>query len=171
MSLSLPSLPSPLADSLVNPLSAPLPNPLPTSGEVRMVRSGLVRLVETQFDRVREPLMVGVGATDLVLSGLVRLSSRVTRLSDLAHSGADLRLSSASAGIRRMKDLTRHDAGGNTMGLGDKIDNKSEELKGKGKEAAGKATDDKELEAEGHTDQAKGNVKQVGEKIKDVFKS
>ena len=56
------------------------------------------------------------------------------------------------------------------MGMGDKISNKSEELKGEGKEAAGKATGDKELEAEGHTDQAKGNVKQAGEKIKDMFK-
>ena len=56
------------------------------------------------------------------------------------------------------------------MGMGDKISNKSEELKGKGKEAAGEATGDKELEAEGHADQAKGNVKQAGEKIKDMFK-
>ena len=57
------------------------------------------------------------------------------------------------------------------MGTGDKIDNKAEELKGKAKEAVGKATDDPELEAEGHADQAKGNLKQAGEKIKDVFKS
>jgi uncharacterized protein YjbJ (UPF0337 family) len=57
------------------------------------------------------------------------------------------------------------------MGLGDKIDNKAEELKGKTKEGAGKATDNPKLEAEGHGDQAKGNVKQAGEKIKDVFKS
>ena len=57
------------------------------------------------------------------------------------------------------------------MGLGDKINNKAEELKGKGKEATGKATGDKELEAEGHADQVKGNLKQAGEKIKDVFKS
>jgi uncharacterized protein YjbJ (UPF0337 family) len=56
------------------------------------------------------------------------------------------------------------------MGMGDKISNKSEELKGKGKEEVGKATDDKELEAEGHTDQAKTNMKQAGEKIKDMFK-
>jgi uncharacterized protein YjbJ (UPF0337 family) len=57
------------------------------------------------------------------------------------------------------------------MGMGDEISNKAEELKGKGKEAAGKATDDKELEAEGHADQVKGNLKQAGEKIKNVFKS
>jgi uncharacterized protein YjbJ (UPF0337 family) len=57
------------------------------------------------------------------------------------------------------------------MGLGDKISNKTEELKGQGKETVGKATDDEELEAEGHGEQAKGNLKQVGEKIKDVVKS
>ena len=44
------------------------------------------------------------------------------------------------------------------MGTDDKIDNKAEELKGKAKEGIGRATDDKDLEAEGHADQAKGNV-------------
>ena len=57
------------------------------------------------------------------------------------------------------------------MGLDDKIDNKSEELRGKAKEAVGRATDDDELEAQGRADQAKSNVKQAGEKIKDAFKS
>lgn len=56
------------------------------------------------------------------------------------------------------------------MGTGDKIDNKAEELKGRTKETLGKATDDEELEAEGHSDQAKGNIKQAGEKLKDTFK-
>jgi uncharacterized protein YjbJ (UPF0337 family) len=57
------------------------------------------------------------------------------------------------------------------MGMGDKIENKTEELTGKAKEHVGKATDDEELEAEGHKDQVKGNLKQAGEKVKDVFKS
>jgi uncharacterized protein YjbJ (UPF0337 family) len=57
-----------------------------------------------------------------------------------------------------------------TMGLADKAQNKAEELKGEGKEAAGRATDDDELVAEGKTDQAKGNLKQAGEKVKDIFK-
>ena len=56
------------------------------------------------------------------------------------------------------------------MGLGDKIDNKAEEMKGQGKEAVGQATDDDELKAEGQMDQTKGNIKQAGEKIKDAFK-
>jgi uncharacterized protein YjbJ (UPF0337 family) len=58
----------------------------------------------------------------------------------------------------------------NVMSLDDKAKNKAEELKGKGKEAAGRATDDEELEAEGKTDQATSNLKQAGEKVKDVFK-
>ena len=57
------------------------------------------------------------------------------------------------------------------MGTDDKIDAKSDQLKGQVKEGVGRATDDPELEAEGHGDQAKGNLKQAGEKVKDVFKS
>jgi uncharacterized protein YjbJ (UPF0337 family) len=57
------------------------------------------------------------------------------------------------------------------MGTDDKIDAKSDQVKGQVKEGVGRATDDPELEAEGHGDQAKGNLKQAGEKIKDVFKS
>ncbi len=56
------------------------------------------------------------------------------------------------------------------MGLDDKISNKSEELKGQAKETTGKATDDEQLEAEGKGDQAGANLKQAGEKVKDVFK-
>ena len=56
------------------------------------------------------------------------------------------------------------------MSLDDKAKNKAEELKGKSKETAGRATDDEELEAEGKTDQATSNLKQAGEKVKDVFK-
>lgn len=57
------------------------------------------------------------------------------------------------------------------MATDDKIDAKSDELKGKLKEGVGKATDDRDLEAEGHGDQAKGNLKGAAEKVKDVFKS
>ena len=55
------------------------------------------------------------------------------------------------------------------MGLDDKMEHKGEELKGKAKEAAGKVTDDEDLEAEGKVDKAKGDVKQAGDKVKDVF--
>lgn len=56
------------------------------------------------------------------------------------------------------------------MGTGDKIHNAAEEAKGKAKEAAGEATDDEHLEAEGKADQAKASLKQAGEKVKDAFK-
>lgn len=56
------------------------------------------------------------------------------------------------------------------MGADDKADHKKEELGGKVKEGVGKATGDEELEAQGRNDQAKSDVKQAGEKIKDAFK-
>jgi len=56
------------------------------------------------------------------------------------------------------------------MGLGDKIQHGAEEAKGKLKEGTGKATGNERLEAEGHGDQAKANVKQAGDDVKDAFK-
>ncbi len=56
------------------------------------------------------------------------------------------------------------------MGIADKASNKIDEMGGKAKEATGKATDDRDLENEGKGDQAKGNLKQSGEKVKDAFK-
>jgi uncharacterized protein YjbJ (UPF0337 family) len=52
----------------------------------------------------------------------------------------------------------------------DKLRNQGEDLKGKAKETLGRATDDEELEAAGQTDQAKSNLKQAGEKVKDAIK-
>jgi uncharacterized protein YjbJ (UPF0337 family) len=57
-----------------------------------------------------------------------------------------------------------------SMGLDDKIKNTAEGAQGKAKEAAGKATDNERLEAEGRGDQASSDLKQAGEKVKDVFK-
>lgn len=56
------------------------------------------------------------------------------------------------------------------MGLDDKIANKGQDLGGKVKEGAGKATGDRDLEAEGKGDQAAAGIKQAGEKIKDAAK-
>jgi uncharacterized protein YjbJ (UPF0337 family) len=56
------------------------------------------------------------------------------------------------------------------MGLKDKAENKVDELKGQGKESAGKATGDRDLEAEGKADQTEGKVKQAGEHVKDAAK-
>lgn len=56
------------------------------------------------------------------------------------------------------------------MGLDDKIDNAAEDMKGKAKEAAGKATDNERMEAEGKGDQVSSDIKGAGEKVKDAFK-
>ena len=56
------------------------------------------------------------------------------------------------------------------MATEDKAAHKATELKGKVKEGLGQATDNEELETEGQADQAKGNLKQAGDKVKDAFK-
>ena len=56
------------------------------------------------------------------------------------------------------------------MGASDKMENAAEDLKGKTKEAVGKATGDDEKVAEGKGDQAKSDLKQAGENVKDAFK-
>lgn len=57
------------------------------------------------------------------------------------------------------------------MGADDKADNKLEDLGGKAKEAAGKATGDDALKRQGERDQSKADFKQAGEKVKDAFKN
>jgi len=57
------------------------------------------------------------------------------------------------------------------MGTDDKLRNTMQDLEGKTKEAAGKVTDDEDLEAEGKADQTKSDLKQAGEKVKDAFQS
>ncbi len=56
------------------------------------------------------------------------------------------------------------------MSLTDKVKDKAQELEGKGKQKVGEATDDRSMQAEGVKDEKSGQVKQVGEKVKDVFK-
>ena len=56
------------------------------------------------------------------------------------------------------------------MATEDKAAHKATEVKGDVKESPGKVTGDQELEAEGKGDQAKGNLKQAGDKVKDAFK-
>ena len=57
------------------------------------------------------------------------------------------------------------------MATVDKAKNKAQEVKGHAKEATGKVTNDKSLEAEGKMDQVAGNLKQAGEKVKDALKT
>lgn len=56
------------------------------------------------------------------------------------------------------------------MGFEDKVSNKADDVKGRAKEAGGKASDDEGLEAEGRNDQRKASLKDAGEKVKDAFK-
>jgi uncharacterized protein YjbJ (UPF0337 family) len=56
------------------------------------------------------------------------------------------------------------------MGAENKAANKVTEVKGKIKKETGRTTDDADLEAEGRAEEAKGDLKQAGEKVKDVFK-
>ena len=56
------------------------------------------------------------------------------------------------------------------MSADDKAANKIDELAGKAKEAIGRATDNPDLEAEGKGEQARSNLKQAAEKVKDAFK-
>lgn len=52
----------------------------------------------------------------------------------------------------------------------DKAKNAVEDVTGKAKETLGKATGDKSTENEGKGDQAKSDLKDAGEKVKDAFK-
>ncbi|QBJ96840.1 CsbD family protein [Rhodococcus sp. ABRD24] len=54
------------------------------------------------------------------------------------------------------------------MGIADKAQNKAQDLGGKAKETAGKATGDDELKNEGKGDQVESAVKDAGEKVKDA---
>lgn len=54
------------------------------------------------------------------------------------------------------------------MAVEDKAAHKATELKGKVKQGTGELIEDEELQAEGKADEAEGNVKQAGDKLKDA---
>jgi uncharacterized protein YjbJ (UPF0337 family) len=56
------------------------------------------------------------------------------------------------------------------MSITKKIAHKAEAVKGGAKRALGRLTGNRRLEAEGRSDQAKGDLKQAGAKIKDAFR-
>ena len=56
------------------------------------------------------------------------------------------------------------------MSIAKKIAHKAEAVKGGVKKKAGRATGSPRLEAEGRGDQAKGDLKQAGAKVKDALK-
>jgi uncharacterized protein YjbJ (UPF0337 family) len=56
------------------------------------------------------------------------------------------------------------------MAAVDKAKNTTQSVKGQVKEKVGEATGNDRLRAKGRTDQAKGNLKQAGEKVKDALR-
>jgi uncharacterized protein YjbJ (UPF0337 family) len=56
------------------------------------------------------------------------------------------------------------------MSAQDKAKNTAEKAAGKVKEYIGKITGNESAQAEGRTDQAAGDLKNAGEKVKDAFK-
>ncbi|MGW4249743.1 CsbD family protein [Nocardia sp. NPDC004722] len=56
------------------------------------------------------------------------------------------------------------------MSATDKARNKADDIAGKAKEKFGAATDNPDKENEGKVDQAKANVKDAAEKVKDAFR-
>ncbi|WP_371030535.1 CsbD family protein [Pseudoclavibacter sp. JSM 162008] len=56
------------------------------------------------------------------------------------------------------------------MGIDDRFENKSEDLGGRAKEAAGAVSGNEELKAEGRSDQAKAGFKDKVEDVKDGAK-
>ncbi|MCW2929679.1 MAG: hypothetical protein JWM19_641 [Actinomycetia bacterium] len=56
------------------------------------------------------------------------------------------------------------------MSIARQIAHKFEALKGGAKKGTGRLTGSRRLRAAGRTDQAKGNLRQVGAKVKDAFR-
>ncbi|HMK99494.1 MAG TPA: CsbD family protein [Acidimicrobiales bacterium] len=56
------------------------------------------------------------------------------------------------------------------MGDMEKTKNEVQELQGRAKQVAGAATGDRETERDGRLDEAKGSLKQAGEKVKDALR-
>ena len=56
------------------------------------------------------------------------------------------------------------------MGFADKFSHKAQEMRGRMKRNAGEVSGDPELRAEGRSEEVRGQLKQAGEKIKDVFR-
>ncbi len=56
------------------------------------------------------------------------------------------------------------------MGKGDKLKNAADEAKGKVKAKTGEATDNRDLQAKGETEETVAALRQAREKVKDAFK-
>jgi uncharacterized protein YjbJ (UPF0337 family) len=66
--------------------------------------------------------------------------------------------------------MERDPTKGVAMGIGDKAKHTGQKAEGAVKEAVGKHTDNRDLEAEGKKDKVAGDLKNAGQKIKDAVK-
>jgi uncharacterized protein YjbJ (UPF0337 family) len=121
--------------------------------------------------------VVAMGVVDIVINGRVALAKRVQakwrRRAEATYVTAAPVLAQHPRGIPLMSPLRgelQPIEGKCIMGAEDKARNKVQNLGGKAKEAAGRATGDRDTEDRGRADQAKSNLKDAGEKIKDAFK-
>jgi uncharacterized protein YjbJ (UPF0337 family) len=79
-------------------------------------------------------------------------------------------LTIAVSGYIKWKLASRPVRGCSAMSAVDKAQDKAQVAKGKAKSAAGRASGDRNLDKKGKADQASGNLKQAGEKVKDALK-
>ena len=56
------------------------------------------------------------------------------------------------------------------MSIADKAKHTAQKVEGKAKEAIGKHTSDRDLQAEGKKDQVSGDLKSAGDKVRDAVK-
>jgi uncharacterized protein YjbJ (UPF0337 family) len=56
------------------------------------------------------------------------------------------------------------------MSFADKMNNKARELRGRVMRNAGEVTGNRDLEARGRAEETSGNLRQAGQKIRDVFR-
>jgi uncharacterized protein YjbJ (UPF0337 family) len=102
--------------------------------------------------------------------GVAWQSTQLAHRAAAKHSNAYESSWFACLGLASAGRWTASTGGVFIMGAENKAANKVTEVRGKIKKKAGQATDDTGLEAEGHAEEAKGDLKQAGEKVKDAFK-
>jgi uncharacterized protein YjbJ (UPF0337 family) len=98
----------------------------------------------------------------------VTLADRITTRGavSLGHlPGISEELAAFQVWVRRLS--TRKEA---VVSLANKIRNKAQELRGRGKWKTGEVTGDWRLQVEGRVDEVIANLKQAGEKVKDAFR-
>jgi uncharacterized protein YjbJ (UPF0337 family) len=84
--------------------------------------------------------------------------------------GAAARMRAGRPGTSSAHDETLDETKEHTVGLDDKVQHQATDAKGRAKEAAGTATGNESLKAEGKEDQAKAKAKEAGRHVKEAAK-